>query len=167
RRRGGRDKDRDRDRDRDRNRTPDIAADGGEMLDAIASAPFLLSVQTAAGPDEVSSLEDQADVTPPDASRAEQPDSPPAEQDVQPEREGDQVVADDTSVPETVDHEIAATVTEVSESTSSVEMEREPEAIEAEPGESQRHPIHGEPEQPAEPSPAPRRIGWWNRRKTG
>ncbi|MDP3492668.1 MAG: ribonuclease E/G, partial [Hyphomonadaceae bacterium] len=39
RRRGGRDRDRDRG---ERNRTPDIAADGGEMLDAIASAPFLI-----------------------------------------------------------------------------------------------------------------------------
>jgi hypothetical protein len=38
RRRGGRDRDRGADRG-ERNRIPDIAFDGGEMLDAIASAP--------------------------------------------------------------------------------------------------------------------------------
>jgi hypothetical protein len=40
-------------------------------------------------------------------------------------------------------------------------------AIEPQPAEQRRHSIHGAPdEEPKEPS-APRRMGWWSRRKTG
>src|SRR6201999_2241135 len=57
RRRGGRDRD-----DRNRNRVADTPADGGEMLDAIASAPFLplpgeMTAETTADAGEAATIE--------------------------------------------------------------------------------------------------------------
>ncbi len=162
RRRGGRD--RNRDRDRDRNRTPDIAADGGEMLDAIASAPFLL----AARPPEAA---------PPAPEGQAYASSEPASGELEPAlaQEGQHAPIEAVSDPADVDHEIAATQPEgpvdVSAETSAEVTPDEPvaenPAVEPDPVEPQRHAIHGAPEEPVEPSPAPRRIGWWNRRKTG
>ena len=123
RRRGGRD----RGERNDRNRTPDIAADGGEMLDFLASAPFLVS-QATAEPE-------------PEPVRAEpEPALAPA------------------------DHEIAAS----DQQPPPVEPEPAPAPSEADLAEARRHAIHGQPETPAPASDqAPRKTGWWNRRRTG
>ncbi len=159
RRRGGRDRDRDRG---ERNRTPDIASDGGEMLDAIASAPFLVVVT----PQEHEAEQNAAplDAAPVEAMPVfESPVETPADREPeQPSRQ--QEVAPVAAETRPADHEIAA---------------REPEAPTVEPveqaapepsssAETRRHAIHGAPEE-SEPSPekAPRKAGWWSRRKTG
>ena len=158
RRRGGRD----RDRDRDRNRTPDIAADGGEMLDAIASAPFLVAAQAAAlTPEEPETSE-------PDIAEQPQPVveavefEPVAETLVNEEPE---FVAQDEP-----DHEIAASAPEPVMEAKAPEPVPEASAIESaedQSAEARRHSIHGAPDEaPKEPS-SPRRMGWWSRRKTG
>jgi ribonuclease E len=144
RRRGGRDRDRDRG---ERNRIPDIAADGGEMLDAIAAAPFLVPVIAEAetpppandsAPEPVASVEDTPAIEPIEVV-AEEPAPRPARAP-QPEPEPEPVTA---AAPEP-------------------EPEHEPEA----PAEVRRHSIHGS----TEPTPAPekgRKMGWWSKRKTG
>jgi ribonuclease E len=165
RRRGGRDRD-----DRNRNRVPDIAADGGEMLDAIASAPFLplpgeMAAEANAEPTQVATLE-----TPGEAP-------------------------DEAAVPEivtTAEHEIAATETEIApviaESMPEPAPEPSPEPVPApaaaaepvsapasEPAsqqasaeETRRHALHGPIEEPTPaPEGAPRKFGWWNRKKVG
>jgi ribonuclease E len=159
RRRGGRDRDRDRDRG-ERNRTPDIAADGGEMLDAIASAPFLVVVaqqeQETAGEAELSSSAAPLATAPVEAVPVFE--APAEREPAQPERETPQA---ETPVR---DHEIAATAPEAPK----VEQSVEQTTIESAQAEARRHAIHGTPEEPAPASDkAPRKAGWWNRRKTG
>jgi hypothetical protein len=167
-RRGGR---RRRRGGRDRNRSPDIAADGGEMLDAIASAPFLIgAVQMDA--EEVS--HEAADLTPP--SPYESPvaaatpgpaleilqDEPGTPQRGQQEPQPAQSYEPKTA-PED-DHEIAARAVEAP----FVEPAHEEPRVEPEPAETRRHPIHGAPDEPETPAEsAPRKMGWWNRRRTG
>ena len=158
RRRGG------RDRERDRNRTPDIAADGGEMLDAIASAPFLVTAQAAAlAPEEPAASEQDFENEP-------QPVVPAAQ-----EAAADDSVNEEPEItrPRELDHEIAASAPEpVREAQAAPEPVRETfaselQSAEAQAAEARRHSIHGAPdEEPKEPS-APRRMGWWSRRKTG
>jgi ribonuclease E len=154
RRRGG------RDRERDRNRTPDIAADGGEMLDAIASAPFLAAAQagSALTPEEPA---------PGEPDFAGQPQPVLETLDFEPAA----APAADIGTPEIVrhdepDHEIAATAPEPVAEAIVPEPATEASAIEPQPVEQRRHSIHGAPDEPKEPS-APRRMGWWSRRKTG
>jgi hypothetical protein len=63
------------------------------------------------------------------------------------------------------EHEIAATPAEApTVETTTTEEPR----VEADTAETRRHPIHGTSEEP-EPTPekAPRKMGWWSRRKTG
>ena len=163
RRRGGRDRDRDRG---ERNRTPDIAADGGEMLDAIASAPFLVVAappqddETGAPPEQsgeqAASAEKPLDAAPLEAvpvfeaPTESEPDLP------QPQAERVEI--------QSRDHEIAATEPEAPEVDASVEQT----AAESAQAEARRHAIHGTPEEPEPVSDkAPRKAGWWNRRKTG
>jgi len=151
RRRGGRDRDRERG---ERNRIPDIASDGGEMLDAIASAPFLVVVT----PQEQEAEQNAAPVeTVPVAvvPAFEAPaESEPAKQEVAP------VEAETRPA----DHEIAATEPEAT----IVESVEQAASAQPEQAESRRHAIHGAPEE-SEPTPekAPRKAGWWSRRKTG
>jgi ribonuclease E len=158
RRRGGRDRDRDRG---ERNRIPDIAFDGGEMLDAIASAPFL--VAAAAEPEvepappldappivaaPVFAAPAEAEPEPaPAAVSAPEPVAAPAPPVVEP------AVA--SAAP--ADHEIAATAPEAPASDNAEDA-----------AEARWHAIHGAPAQD-EPAAdkAPRKSGWWNRRKTG
>jgi ribonuclease E len=145
RRRGGRDRD-----DRNRNRVPDIAADGGEMLDAIASAPFLPAAS-----------ETHEDVT-----------------------ETTTVATIETTInlPETLpDHEIAATTTELAPIMPAPAIaETHPEPAPPPPiatptaaehtatEETPRHTLHGPIEEPTPaPEGAPRKFGWWNRKKAG
>jgi hypothetical protein len=129
------------------------------MLDAIASAPFLVAAQAAAlAPEEpVASEPDFADEPQPVAAVAEF--EPVAEDSVNGEEP-------ENTQPEESDHEIAASAPEpVWEAKS----EPVPEALAVEPqqAEAKRHSIHGAPEEePKEPS-APRRMGWWSKRKTG
>ena len=172
RRRGGRDRNREP-------RTPDIAADGGEMLDAIASAPFLIiapptpetdeaeetmaTAQAAvvAAPDESSWSDREADIGPPETRReeesaaefvtAESPESRVREPRLRQSERAEE-------------HEIAVSREEA------VRVEPAPEEprVEAQSAETRRHPIHGTAEEP-EPAveKAPRKMGWWSRRKTG
>ena len=159
RRRGGRD----RDRGNDRNRIPDIAADGGEMLDAIASAPFLF-IQAAAEPEPAVEPAPLAaapiEPTPVFAAPVEsEPEEAPAPAPVavaEPEPDPAPVVA-------AADHEIAASAPEPAPVAAPAE-----DAAQAAAAEARRHAIHGSPEesQPSEGS-APRKAGWWSRRKTG
>jgi ribonuclease E len=156
RRRGNRDRN---DRDRDRNRIPDIAADGGEMLDAIASAPFLVAAAPAAeeAPEPVSPPLDAPPIaaTPvfeAPADQAPEPDHPAVVNEPVPEP-----AATVEAAP--VHHEIASTAAEP-QPANTPESTTEP----------RRHSIHG---QPAEEAPAtgdqppPRKAGWWSKRKTG
>jgi ribonuclease E len=156
RRRGNRDRN---DRDRDRNRIPDIAADGGEMLDAIASAPFLVAATPAAeeAPESASAPLDAPPIaaTPvfeAPAEHAPEPDHPAVVNEPVPEP-----AAAVEAAP--VHHEIASTAAEP-------QPAKTPETT----TEPRRHSIHG---QPAEEPQAtgdqrpPRKAGWWSKRKTG
>jgi ribonuclease E len=148
----------------DRNRTPDIAADGGEMLDFLASAPFLVA-QAAPEPEEPALepaplaaapieptpvFEAPAEGEPTDAIAAA-PEPQPQPVDARPEPEP------------APDHEIAASAPQPAP----VESRPEPAAPAAETVETRRHAIHGEPEVPAPSGEAPRKVGWWNRRRAG
>ncbi|HVY88218.1 MAG TPA: Rne/Rng family ribonuclease [Hyphomonadaceae bacterium] len=166
--RGGRGRGRRRRGGRDRNRTPDIAADGGEMLDAIASAPFLVAAQAAetapeAVPAEAPAVEmasvpvfeapaeseSQADEN---LTETGQEAAPPRREDEKPARTRE------------VEHENAASSVEAA----AIETPPEPDSVEPKSSETRRHSIHGAPEdQPAEPAAQPRKVGWWSRRKTG
>jgi hypothetical protein len=69
--------------------------------------------------------------------------------------------------PREPEHEIAASAAEPVMEAEFPEPDREAPAVETPPAEPKRHSIHGAPEEaPPEPS-APRRMGWWSRRKTG
>jgi ribonuclease E len=176
-RRGGRRRRRGRDRDRERQRIPDIAADGGEMLDAIASAPFLMVAELpseAEGP-----AEEAADTSGPMPTAAEvaselvvghlrseaEPLSDQSDRawQNQPEPGFERSFGDSPpqAAPAT-DHEIAASAVE---SPATETADEEPH-VEAQSAETRRHPIHGTPE-PETSEPAPRKMGWWSRRKTG
>lgn len=165
RRRGGRDRDRDRDRG-ERNRTPDIAADGGEMLDAIASAPFLVVAaqpqdQDAGNEPDQGGEQFARNEAPLEAAPVQSApvfEAPAESEPEQPAREMPQA----KSRPR--DHEIAATEPEAPK----VEEPVEQTAAESAQAEARRHAIHGTPEEPAPASnKAPRKAGWWNRSKTG
>ncbi len=162
RRRGGRDRDRGADRG-ERNRIPDIAFDGGEMLDAIASAPFLVAaaaepepevVETAApiaaapiapAPVFAAPAETVAEITP-EVTPAPQP-APTHTPEPEPA----------PAVAASADHEIAAS-----------EPDRGSEQSADAAAEARWHAIHGAPstDEPAADK-APRKSGWWSRRKTG
>ena len=148
----------------ERNRTPDIAADGGEMLDFLASAPFLVAqaapeaeepalepAPLAAAPIEPTPVFDApADGEPTEAiAAAPEPQLQPVATRPEPEP--------------APDHEIAASAPQPA----SVEPRPEPAAPAAETVETRRHAIHGEPEVPAPSGEAPRKVGWWNRRRAG
>jgi hypothetical protein len=66
------------------------------------------------------------------------------------------------------DHEIAASAAQA-QSVEAAHQEPPTEArrIEPQPAETRRHAIHGAPEEPTTTEPAPRKMGWWSRRKTG
>jgi ribonuclease E len=152
RRRGGRDRDRDRDQ---RPRTPDIAADGGEMLDAIASAPFFLT---------------PAVEEPAEAAEAETVETPQAEIAPQANEAAHEAPAGDTAV--TTSPEIAATAPEaepVIEPAVAAPMKEEAVAAAPPPApaETPRNSLHGEIVEPAPAKDAPRRFGWWSRKKAG
>lgn len=151
RRRGGRDRDRDRG---ERNRIPDIAFDGGEMLDSIASAPFLVAAAAAI----------EAQVEAPSAPLDAPPIAAapvfaaPAESEPEPvvtAREPEPAIPVAKAAP--ADLEIASSPAEP-QSAETAESQAE----------ARRHAIHGAPDAD-EPSPdrAPRKAGWWSRRKTG
>ena len=161
RRRGGRG---DRPERSERNRTPDIAADGGEMLDFLASAPFLVA-EAAPEPEEPAVEPAPLAAAPiePTPVFAAPVESEPAEAVVaEPEARPEPVAARTQPAPAT-DHEIASSAPQPA----SVESKPEPAASAAETAEARRHAIHGEPEVPAPAGEAPRKAGWWNRRRTG
>jgi ribonuclease E len=180
RRRGGRDRERDRG---ERNRTPDIATDGGEMLDAIASAPFLVapieveapSLSLTAAAEETASIETELVPASPDdaATRAtvlDQTDQEEAGLALAARAKSEQQATTSERQPQipSADHEIAATRVEAP----LVEAE-EPPAPDVAPetaaqAEARRHAIHGAPDEPElAADKAPRKSGWWSRRKTG
>ena len=151
RRRGGRDRDRDRG---ERNRIPDIAFDGGEMLDSIASAPFLVAAAAAI------EAQIEAPSAPLDAPpiAAAPVFAAPAESEPEPvvtAREPEPAIPVAKAAP--ADLEIASSPAEP-QSAETAESQAE----------ARRHAIHGAPDAD-EPSPdrAPRKAGWWSRRKTG
>ena len=155
RRRGGRDRDRDRG---ERNRIPDIAFDGGEMLDAIASAPFL--VAAAAEPEvEPAPPLDAPPIAaaPVFAAPAEAESEPAPVAAYAPESVAAPAVEPTVPVAAAADHENAATASEA------------PASDNAEvAAEARWHAIHGAPTQEEPPADkAPRKSGWWSRRKTG
>jgi ribonuclease E len=157
RRRGGRDRG---DRN-ERNRTPDIAADGGEMFDFLASAPFL-AAKDAPEP-EVPAVEP----APPLAAAPIEP-TPVFEAPTEPELSESEPIpskpeAQEPAPTKAADHEIAASAPQPAR----VASEPEPAADPADPVEARRHAIHGEPEDPAPRGETPRKAGWWNRRRTG
>ncbi len=161
RRRGGRG---DRPERSDRNRTPDIAADGGEMLDFLASAPFLVA-EAAPEPEEPAGEPAPLAAAPiePTPVFAAPVESEPAEAVVaEPEARPEPVAARTEPAPAT-DHEIASSAPQPAP----VESNPEPATSAAETAEARRHAIHGEPEVPAPAGEAPRKAGWWNRRRTG
>jgi ribonuclease E len=161
RRRGGRG---DRPERSERNRTPDIAADGGEMLDFLASAPFLVA-EAAPEPEEPAVEPAPLAAAPiePTPVFAAPVESEPAEAVVaEPEARPEPVAARSQPAPAT-DHEIASSAPQPAP----VESKPEPAASAAETAEARRHAIHGEPEVPAPAGEAPRKAGWWNRRRTG
>jgi ribonuclease E len=160
---GGRDRDRDRDsRGRRRRRggrenaprVPDIALDGGEMLDAIASVAFL--VARTAGAEET----EDADGTAPDAAMP--PAAVSAQEAVASTPAAREPVA---SAPVAADPVARAPAPATAEPT----FAAEPEATEANSAaEARLHPIHGvtsDGDPPKEDKP--RRMGWWNKKKTG
>jgi ribonuclease E len=151
RRRGGRDRDRS-----ERNKTPDIAADGGEMLDAIASAPFLVLK-----PALVEGTPPEPEHIPAQAAAIETP--PVFEAPLQDEPEVQTPAEAREPAPAPIDHEIAASSVEVQQ----VKAADQP-AEEAAQAEIRRHAIHGAPEDTETGAEkAPRKSGWWSRRKTG
>jgi ribonuclease E len=163
RRRGGRG---DRPERGERNRTPDIAADGGEMLDFLAAAPFLVA-QTAPEPEEPAAEPAPLAAAPIEPTPVfEAPaDSEPTEAVAaapEPQAQAQPVAARPAPEP-APDHEIAASAPQPAP----VESRHEPAAPAAETAETRRHAIHGEPEAPAPSGEAPRKVGWWNRRRTG
>ncbi|MEZ6028219.1 MAG: Rne/Rng family ribonuclease [Hyphomonadaceae bacterium] len=166
RRRGGRDRG-------ERNRIPDIATDGGEMLDAIASAPFLVAALAEPEPpateeQPTASADIPAIIAAPVFEAPVEPEAEPQMAEAEPEP-ALEVASEPVPAPEPViaaeeeeaapaHLEIAATVPEPQSA-----AELEPSA------EARRHAIHGAPDddQPAAEEKAPRRTGWWSRRKTG
>ena len=164
RRRGGRGDRPERSERSERNRTPDIAADGGEMLDFLASAPFLVA-EAAPEPEEPAVEPAPLAAAPiePTPVFAAPVESEPAEAVVaEPEARPEPVAARTQPAPAT-DHEIASSAPQPAP----VESKPEPAASAAETAEARRHAIHGEPEVPAPAGEAPRKAGWWNRRRTG
>ncbi len=168
RRRGGRERN-----DRERNRIPDIAADGGEMLDAIASAPFLL---IAAAPEPEPAVEPAPlaaapiEPTPVFAAPPESEVAEPAQMAPAPVARPKPATPEPAPAPAaapvtaSAEHEIAASPVEAPVAAPEPELPA-PTAAEAE---ARRHAIHGNPEAPAPADdPAPRKAGWWSRRKTG
>lgn len=154
RRRGGRDRDRG-----ERNRIPDIAADGGEMLDAIASAPFLMVVT----PQEAQDAADAPDLAAERASANEMPFETSAVGAV-PVFEIPPESAPEPQETQATEHEIAASEPEAPKVDEPVEQS----VTESAQAEVKRHAIHGTPEEPAPVSDTPpRKMGWWNRRKAG
>ncbi len=184
RRRGGRD-------DRPlRNRTPDIAADGGEMLDAIASAPFLIA--PAIGPMAADAAVDVSADDVRDQSMGHDPavgmdlsaDNSPLVDTYDLPTVGSQLadaLSDSVEIdePAPYEHEIAPTFPErdaagaeaaPAEPLSEVGLaatpspEAEPSPIEPEV----RHPLHGAPiEMEPTARAAPRKLGWWSKKKVG
>jgi len=159
RRRGSRDRN-----ERDRNRIPDIAADGGEMLDSIASAPFLkmetAEAEPAIAPEAVTAAIAAPPIAPTPVFDAPAESEPgPAQATILTEAEPEQL-AEPAAAPEsaTADLEFASTAPET-----------QPEVTQESQAETRRHAIHGQPaeEAPAAEEKAPRKAGWWNRRKTG
>ncbi len=158
-RRRGRNRNRDRDNNRDnRNRTPDIASDGGEMLDAIASAPFLRVVAAMQEPEEAPAQVVSAPLEAVPVQAVPVFEAPAERESSEPE-----AVHASVETPRKVDHEIAATRTEAP-AEQPARQEQPAESAQAEP---RWHPIHGTPEPEAVAEKAPQKKGWWSRSKTG
>jgi ribonuclease E len=154
---------RDRDRSGERPRIPDIAADGGEMLDAIASAPFLLPA-VEAEPEVAEPVANYPDV-------AEAPPIPVDEPSPAPEFVTDALaMAEAPPIPEAVlesalsaaDAEPVPAVQPV-EASVHVPVSAEPEPASAP---AARHSLHGEITE-VKPSDTPRKAGWWSKKKAG
>ena len=159
------------------------------MLDAIASAPFLVVAPQAPEMEDADehfnpaphseSAEPMSTVpvfdAPPESEHVHsEPEAKPSrtegrrprrsdpEPEPTPSRYESQAESEQNQ-PKRQDHEIAA---------SAVDVEDKPVAEDssetAQQAEARRHPIHGAPEDPPpEPAAAPRKMGWWSRRKTG
>jgi ribonuclease E len=167
---GGRGRSRRRGRGRDRSgerpRIPDIAADGGEMLDAIASAPFLLPA-IEPEPEVVESVVNHVDVV-------EAPPIPVDEPSPAPEFVTDALaIAEALPVPEAVLESAlsagdAEPIPEVQPVETSVYVHAQPtpEPTPEPPAEPARHPLHGEITE-VKPSDTPRKAGWWSKKKAG
>ena len=130
------------------------------MFDFLASAPFL-TANPAEEPEEPS-------VEP--APLAAAPIEPTPVFEAPSEAEPAELLtvpakpeAQEPAPPQAADHEIAATAAQASR----VESQPEPAPDPADRVETRRHAIHGEPEDPAPTGEAPRKAGWWNRRRTG
>jgi len=167
RRRGGRDRDR-----AERNRIPDIAFDGGEMLDSIASAPFLVAAIAA-----IAAIEAD-EPAPVDTAPSAPLDAPPiaaAPVFAVPAEGEPEPVVPEPFVPEpaVISRTAQPPAPKLKPAQADLEIASSPaepesaETAEAQ-AEARRHAIHGAPDAD-EPPPekAPRKAGWWSRRKTG
>ncbi len=164
RRRGGRE----RAERPERNRIPDIAADGGEMLDSIASAPFLVVIaaiepepEVQAAPLEAAKIEPTSVFAAPVESEhsveTRHDDAPaPAVEAVEPVKP-----MKPEPVPAEPEHEITASAPQPAPA----EPKPVPPATAEEQAEARRHAIHGAPEEPAPAGEqAPKKAGWWSKR---
>ena len=174
RRRGGRERD-----ERSRNRIPDIAADGGEMLDAIASAPFLPVAGELTTGDQAIGDQATGDQATGDQATGQ------AHEDVTETTPAAAREAVKRPTEAGADHEIAASAVELAPAKPAPAIaETRPEpapplaapppaapptvAERAAAEEARRHALHGPIEEPTPaPDGAPRKFGWWNRKKAG
>lgn len=144
------------------------------MLDAIASAPFLTVVSQAG---EAEWPEDavtaQGEMAPSPAAETVEERGEGRQREPAPAAREETVLAESPverpseRVSQTLpaeDHEIAASPAEAR----FVEPQGEEPRVEPETDEARRHAIHGAPGEPETAGePAPRKMGWWSRRKTG
>ncbi len=177
-----------------RNRTPDIAIDGGEMLDAIASAPFI-AVQEAAAEegDQEAAESDDASAGENEPARKRRPrrrrrggsgdddrgvqqeaSAPALAEPAEPaqgqpaEEKPEPAIAAETAAAQDDDARTPETVSDSGESSvAPTEVSGEEEQADL-----SSHPLHGQPtgETAADaPSEAPKkpRMGWWSKRRAG
>ncbi|MBI1361652.1 MAG: Rne/Rng family ribonuclease [Alphaproteobacteria bacterium] len=159
RRRGGRD-------DRQRARIPDIAADGGEMLDAIASAPFLPAPGEGGVPEGGLGAEAVVEVVGQPVGETEQPAA------VEPAADDHEIAATEPEAAEAATPESDPDPEPETQPAPAVATEAaEPDQAEDEPALAEaprQHALHGPIEEPAPaPEGTPRRFGWWSRKKAG
>ncbi|MBI1338616.1 Rne/Rng family ribonuclease [bacterium] len=188
-------------RGRERSRQVETVNDGGEVLDAIASAPFLAAQAAAmrdvaesdgatdddadasvastqdAGADQAPESKDEALAARNEPSETEEPSNPtPVESATTsgadaahqpPPSQAPELEASPDPAPELAKASTAEpAAAPAPESPPAPTPELEPGAA-ADAGTGDLHKIHAPPPEAPVEAPAPRRTGWWNRRRAG